>query len=148
MAIFMVLPWSVCVCVTIVSVKLVTTEMISPRGRAVLIPLCLASHKRHRALRSHGYFQALWSCQSRFWSVTKQREMFTTSRAISKHTSSLTSSISSSISPCRLTSWATCRGRFSHLMSPFAPACAVDCLLGSRFALCPGPSKAQGKPGQ
>lgn len=113
--------------------------------------------QRHGALCSHAYFQALWSCQPRFWSVTKQRDMFTTSRAISKHTSSrpFTSPVPPALPfavPQALTAsvGGACRGHF-HSPSSLVPPALVQwtaCLLGSRLALCLGTWKAQGKPGQ
>lgn len=110
--------------------------------------------QRHGALCSHVYFQALWSCQPRFWSVTKQREMFTTSRAISKHTSSqpFTSPVPPAL-PFALPQALTAslggarRGHFFPLPSSFVPPALVqwtDGLLGSRLALCLGTQKAQG----
>lgn len=117
-------------------------------------PSCPASHRRHRALCSDAYVQALRSCQPRFWSVMKQREMFTTSRAISKHTSSPIFHVSRSYP----FSYSFFHGPSSaspggHLQVPLLPrlvflwsscrAPAVASLPGSRLAL-----KTQGKPGR
>lgn len=154
MALFMVLPWSVCAracaCVTVVSVEPVTTETTCPWGGADPTPLRPASHRRHGALRSHTCVQAFQSCQPRFWSVTRRREMFTTSRAICKHTSSLPSSTPP---PRALVAWLAgppprAPSPVSCLPLPHEPACAGDGLTGSRLVLGQGSLKAQGKPVQ
>lgn len=142
------------VCATIVSIRLVTTEMIFPWGGAVFTPLCPASHERHRALCSRAYLQALWSCQSRFWSVTKLRKMFTTSRAISAHTSSQTFHLFLSCplfhvlshKPCR-SCGGTHRYHFFHLTSSFAPRAGSCCGLPVGLEACsvPGQARAVGR---
>lgn len=130
--------------------------MIFSWSGTVLTPLCPASNKRHRALHSHAYFLALWPCQPRFWSVTKQREMFTTSRAISKHTSSPTLRLPRPCllshcllhKPSRLGSGHPQGPLFTKRLPFSSGRCAVDCLLRSRLALSLETLKAQGKSGQ
>lgn len=128
---FMVLPWSVClcvcvcVCVTTVSIRLVTTETIFPRGGAVFTPLRPASHERHRELSALApTFRHFGPCQSRFWSVTKQREMFTTSRAISAHTSSPTLPLPQSCPLSPVPAHKRCRPVGRPAQAPLLP-CAV-----------------------
>lgn len=158
----MVLPWSVCVCACVC--EHCEHESRTPRrpsSHGVELsshPFCSASHKRHRALCSDASVQTLKSCQPRFWSVTKQK-MFTTSRAISKHTSSLTVHVSRSCPLAHLLFRKPSSPSLGgHLQVPLLPfkvfllfscqACAVDCLLGLSLALGLGPLKTQGKPEQ
>lgn len=96
----MVLLWSVCVCVyvcvRVVSIRLAHHRDNLPRGGAFLTSVVSCFPQKAQS-------SPLWCLPSgtlvmptRFWSVMNQREMFTTSRAISKHTSSLIFHISQS----------------------------------------------------
>ena len=139
----------VCVCVrereTIKSTRLVHHRDDLPMGGAFLTPFMSCFPQEAQGCPLWCYFQALWSCQPRFWSVTKQREMFTTSRAISEHTSSLTFPITlSHLLPCPLykPSSASLGGHSQGPLLPFAvflgascQACTVDCLPGASHAV-------------